>query len=731
MNTRITTCAALAASLLPCTPLLAQPSTSSGTGHDTVLEEIIVTAEFRPVSALDTAASVSVFGEHAIETRGAVHVEQLLNLAPNVNFSAGASRGRYFQVRGIGERSQFVEPINPSVGLVIDGMDFTGIGGAATTMDLAQVEILRGPQGTLFGANALAGMIHMVSNAPGAEFGGSAEFTYGNFDRLTVGAAVGGPAGDTVSWRLAAQVNRADGWYDNTYLGRPTNDIDEGFARGRLAWAVSDDIDLGLVLFLADIDNGYDAFSLDNTLETLSDEPGQDTLEATGLAVNADWRLNDSLDLQAALSHVDADAVYSYDEDWSHTGICDGTACDSEDWGFDWWYSSFDAYTRNNRNTAADVRLLGEAGRVNWTTGAYYRDQQQGLQRDYTYAAGRFDSQFDSRNAALYGQLDFAMAERWTLVTGLRWETRDWDYADNTPTADDDGDESYWGGRLALEYRTDAGTLFYALVSRGYKPGGYNAALAAELPDLEAMGIEVPEGALVFDGETLLNYEAGIKGLFLDDQLRLAASAFYQDRDDVQVKQSIVIPDDPAASACPCVFIDSLQNAAGGVNYGLELEADWQLAARWRLFGTLGLLRTEYRDFLSYTHADADPENGVPYDMGGRDQAHAPRYQYTVGIEFEPASDWLVQADIEGKDRFYASASHDERTAAYALINLRVSWQLGDWRLSAWGRNLADEDVQVRGFGGFGNDPRKLYEVEPYFQLGEPRAYGLTATWTY
>ncbi len=135
------------------------------------LEEVLVTAEFRPVSAQDTAASISVFNQRVIEDRTAVYVAQLLNLAPNVNFASGASRGRFLQIRGIGERSQFVEPINPSVGLLVDGMDFTGIAGVASTFDLQQVEILRGPQGTLFGANALAGMINMVSNAPGDEFG--------------------------------------------------------------------------------------------------------------------------------------------------------------------------------------------------------------------------------------------------------------------------------------------------------------------------------------------------------------------------------------------------------------------------------------------------------------------------------------------------------------------------------------------------------------------------------
>jgi outer membrane receptor protein involved in Fe transport len=153
--------------------------------NDAPLEEVIVTAEYRPVPVLELPTSVTIFDQQAIDRRDAVHLEQLLNLAPNVNLSSGASRGRFVQIRGIGERSQFVEPVNPSVGLVIDGMDFTGIGGAASTLDIQQVEILRGPQGTLFGANALAGLINMVSNEPGDELNGRADLTLGNYNRIT------------------------------------------------------------------------------------------------------------------------------------------------------------------------------------------------------------------------------------------------------------------------------------------------------------------------------------------------------------------------------------------------------------------------------------------------------------------------------------------------------------------------------------------------------------------
>ena len=129
------------------------------------IEEVIVTADFYQTPLLQVNGSVSVFNAEQIQQRSADHLEQLFNLAPNVNYASGASRGRYIQIRGIGERSQFIDPVNPSVGVLIDGIDFTGISTAASLLDVAQVEILRGPQGTLYGANALAGLVNITTNA--------------------------------------------------------------------------------------------------------------------------------------------------------------------------------------------------------------------------------------------------------------------------------------------------------------------------------------------------------------------------------------------------------------------------------------------------------------------------------------------------------------------------------------------------------------------------------------
>ena len=145
--------------------LLAQETQTQST-----IDEIIVTASFNDVDSYSLSSSVSVITENDIFRRNANHLEDLLFLAPNINYSTGASRGKFYQVRGIGERSEFTEPVNYSVGVIIDGIDFTGIALGASTFDINQVEILRGPQGTLYGANALAGLINIVSNNPTEDF---------------------------------------------------------------------------------------------------------------------------------------------------------------------------------------------------------------------------------------------------------------------------------------------------------------------------------------------------------------------------------------------------------------------------------------------------------------------------------------------------------------------------------------------------------------------------------
>ncbi|MGB2118383.1 MAG: TonB-dependent receptor [Porticoccaceae bacterium] len=670
---------------------------------DTVIDEIIVRANLRDVTLLDTAASITVIDAEVISQRQARHLEQLLNIAPNVNFSSGASRGRFIQVRGIGERSQFIEPLNPSVGILVDGIDFTGIAGAATTMDIQQVEILRGPQGTLYGANALAGLINLQSVQPGEDLAGKLSVAVGDYNTRTIGGSVGGPVRDNLGFRIAVQQHSSDGYIDNDFLNRDdTNNIDELSLRSILAWQASPETQLKLTIFYVDADNGYDAFSLDNTRSTLSDNPGQDRHEATAVSLQSSWQGNQNFELASTLSYANNNLQYGYDEDWTYTDICIDFVCIYDG------YASEDNYIRDRDNSSLDLRLVSKDGAqilndsTDWVLGVYWRDQTEQLLRQYTYAAGDFTSDFDTSNRAIYGQLDTQLSSALSLTTGLRLENRTADYQDSQ-LVDHAVDENLYGGRIALNYQAADNTRIYGLISRGYKAGGVNSD-----PSLEAAARE-------FDTEQMWNLEAGIKGLWLDGALQMQISAFYQLRDDIQIKQSLVQPIEQTNATS---FTDYFSNAAKGKNYGLELEFNWLANEALSLFGSVGLLQTEFDTPLSET-------------LNSRDQAHSPSYQFALGSAVQLTDSLTLSIDIEGKDEFFLSSRHSAQTRAYELINTKIAYKSGDWELSAWGRNLTDKDIIVRGFGSFGNDPRKGYVTEPYYQFGAPRTIGLSGVYQF
>lgn len=701
--------------LRPVTALLVIACSFTPISHaqQSSLEEIIVTAEFIEESVLDLPNSVSVIDSATIETRGAQHLEDLLNLAPNVNFATGASRGRFIQIRGIGERSEFQDPIINSVGVVIDGIDFTGIASGASTLDVQQVEVLRGPQGTLFGANALAGLINIVSNKPSPELTTHISAGIEDFGGQELSAVVSGPTSDTSGYRIALKRYQSDGFTEDVFLERDdTNNIDETTARFRYTADLGERLAVDLTAFLADVDNGYDAFSLDNTRQTYSDEPGFDRQKTNAGSLKVTYEISDALSFEGLLSAADSDLDYGYDEDWSHLGICNGTACDSSLFGFDWFYSSFDRYQRENQNVSFDARIKSDT----WVIGVYHRNQEIELDRVYTFNEGDFNSVLDTKNSAIYGQIQLPLSDRLALTSGLRLEHRDTQYRDNNGNQASP-DESLGGGRIALEYNADNGALYYGLISRGYKAGGFNLSGDLDNRDRE------------FDTETMVNYEVGIKNTYLDGSVQLQVAMFYQDREDIQSRQSIVrsIESGIVGGSCPCSFTDFVGNASSGSNKGVELETTWLVNDKLELIASVGLLDTEFDDFLTFDHVNADRDTGTPFDLKGRSQAHAPDYQWVIGGAFAITDHLIISGSIEAKDGFFFSERHEERSVAYELLNLELTYQQENWRVALFGKNLSDELVQTRGFGSFGNDPRKFYETEPYNQFGAPRVVGVRA----
>ena len=410
-----------------------------------LLEEVVVTAEFRPLATAEVPGSVSVLDPQA---SGATinHLDELLSQAANVNLTSGASRARFIQIRGIGERSQFVEPLNASVGLLVDGVDLSGIGGAATLFDIAQVEVLRGPQGTLYGANALAGLINVVTPDATESLSGLLQLDGGNYGARGVGGVVSGPLNDSMRFRLSARQYQDDGFYNNVYLNRDdTNARDERTLRGKIQGDWETDGSWQLAVGRIDVDNGYDAFSLDNDRNTRSDEPGQDVQETTYVAFNASRSMSDGVLGQVAIGWVDSGIAYGYDEDWAYEGFHpDG-------------YRSTDLYLRDVQTNTVDLRLLSAqglglaGGKVDWVLGLYALDKDVDFVRDYFFEPQLLTSDYGVERIALYSELATNLSATWRLTLGLRAEQHESDYVDSEGVQYAPDDDLI-GGRVLLEH---------------------------------------------------------------------------------------------------------------------------------------------------------------------------------------------------------------------------------------------------------------------------------------
>ena len=655
------------------------------------IEEIVVRGELRPVSVSDLSSSVQLITPEDSVAK-VNHLEEVISKAANVNYASGSSRARYYQIRGIGERGQFIEPINPSVGLLYDGVDLSGVGTVANLFDVEQVEILRGPQGTVYGSNSLAGAINIISRDPTEEFSGFVEAEAGDYGSRGLGFVLSGPVTPESGLRLSAKHYQHDGFMKNRYLGvEDTNSKDEKSLRLKYV-LLRDDSTYRFSLGRLEVDNGYDAFSLDNDRFTRSDEPGEDDQETTFFSFSMDRKIGESVAAEISGGWADSSITYGYDEDWTFKG-------------FDpWEYSSTDSYQRGVDSVTYQIRLRSEnrdyqdSDSVDWVVGVYGYHHDLDLVRRYTYLEEDFASSFGLDRYAVFGEITKELSADWLVRVGLRGEQVEMEYRDSSDLYYDP-DELVTGGRILLERSLQSDGLFYVGVRRGYKSGGFNT------------DGTIDQDLRLYEEESLWNFEVGYKGEFLDDRLELRTALFRMKRDDIQISTSIVRERNDGSSE----FVAYTGNAAEGFNQGLEIDMRVLLSEALSVQVGLGILDTE---FSSYQNATGD-------ELSGRDQAHAPNYQFFVGADYSFHSNWTVQLELEGKDSFYFSDGHNFRSQKYELVNLGLLFQNDRWEAKAWLRNATDKEYYVRGYY-FGNDPRDYYESRLWTQLGYPRHFGFS-----
>jgi outer membrane receptor protein involved in Fe transport len=688
-------------------------------GADDSLEEIVVTATLRAAPAIEVPASVTVLGQRELRDAGQQSLQDVLGLIPNLNWAGDTSRPRYFQLRGIGELEQYQGAPNPSVGFLIDDIDFSGLGTAGTLYDIDQVDVLRGPQATRYGANALAGMIYLRSAEPTTALSGRVDLEGGDYNTRSYGAVLSGPVESLDSgFRVAVQRYTTDGYYHNLYLNRyDTNRRDELTLRGKWTYSPTERLHIDLTALHVQIDNGYDAYAIDNSRNTESDNPSVDSQHSTGVSLRVHYVPGDDIGLTFIATYAKTLVKYGFDGDWGNP-ILWAPVTDL--------YNYTDLQHRDRTTKSAEIRLgsEGQSG-FGWLVGAYanqlnesLNDTSLGAYDDVAYGTGLsqsdtvINSAYRARNGALFGELDGDLAGNLRWSAGLRAErwTADYlgtttDYIGGTVTPQAlNPSNNLWGGHVSLTYKLDPNQAVYAQLARGYKAGGFNTSQGL-LPN-----------QLLFNPESDVNWEIGYKADLLEHRLTVNADVFYLTRRDAQIKTSF--QSDPTN---PNDFVYYTGNAARGRNYGLESDVAWRASEAVTLGGSLGLLETYFEDFVQ------QGASGSTLVSESRELANSPHWQAALNATIRDPRGAFARVDVTGMGAYYFDLPpNSTRSHAYGLLNGKLGWEQERWAAYLWGRNLLNKNYPVRGFF-FGDEPPD-FNNKLYVQLGDPRTWGASAT---
>ena len=669
------------------------------------LETLVVTGDLWESPIQQIAASATILDRDVLQSNGVRHFGDLINGIPNVTTIGGTSRPRFFQIRGIGENSQFEgETPDSSVRFLVDDLDFTGLGMVGSTFDVSQVEVLRGPQAGAFGANAAGGLIHMVTNAPTPFWTGMAETTVGQDSLWASGFAVGGPLlkrnPEELMMRLSVEHSQSDGFRRNQTLNEDTNARDEWMTRLRTIWNPSADLSIDSTFFYANQDNGYDEFALDNNgWDTFSDELGRDEQESIAGSVRATFDGWQGLRFSSASSLGSVDSLYSYDQDWTNASYE----------GFSELHRERVTFNQEFRlDSTEDAESIGMIDR--WTLGTFFSDvNEDGFNTDTNPGRVKsLDTDYTSQNLAIFGQAAHDLDDRNRIVLGLRAEHIEIDGSGEEredglfkTAVNEEYDDILFGGKIAYEYDLNDDEMAFVSATLGYKSGGIN----------NDARINIAGGdPLSYDTETLWNYEIGLRGDALEDKLQGSLTAFYTMSRDSQIRDSAGLGGDYR------YFTD---NGEDSVIYGAEAEGIYQLVGDWSLHGSLALMGSELERFTV--------SNGNP--GGGGRLPNAPSYGYSIGLRYQPEEGFFGNLELLGRDAYLESMSNAEERSSFDVLNTSIGYRHEQWSITLWARNLLDESYDKRVFF-FGNeDPN--YTPTRYTSAADPRQIGVTARYEF
>ncbi len=627
------------------------------------LDTITVSANKQDENIQDIPFSITVFNQMDLEDRGIEAISSLTDYSPNVStFDGGMGGFNNITSRGLSAPS--FSWFTTSMGMYIDGVPALGSFGYTTAIvDIERIEVLRGPQGTLYGKNTETGAINIITRKAGNKFRGNVMLQGGSLlsaesgDQLAGGGhlSLSGPVvTDTLFFSLAGMYNHKDGFTEYKTLGGSGHERDNAYGRAKLRWSPGERLDITLLAsLLSEKTDGYKMNLARNGAalfgipqpgyrQIYSDLKGWQEMNIDTQSLNITYDLDNAITLTSVTSRRNSDFEGTSDNDFTPFPLAHGDQ-DS-----------------NYRKISQELRLDRSSDTLSWVVGAYY--DNDALERNFIVSSiipnmsGMSLTELSGDAYAIFGQADYTLTESFRIVAGLRYENQKMELKGNMRAGTLDDSWQNISPKLSLEYNVVPEVMTYFTVSQGFRSGGFNE--LAQDPQYFS-----------YDDETLWSYEAGIKGLFLDKRVMMNGAVFYMDISDLQVVETIDL------------HTQWNTNAAKAISQGVEFEAVAKISDALTLNTGFGYTDIEFEDY-----SDAQGN----YD--GNKKPYAPEYSFNLGLQYRRRSGFFAKVDVIGYGEMFVDKANIYARDAYQLVNAKIGYETEKFDLYLYGKNIFDQE---------------------------------------
>jgi len=600
------------------------------------LDTVTVTANKIEENVQEVPISMTVFDEFTIEDRKIESIQDVASYTSNFALMDKVGGAFTPTIRGITNPNTF--SLTQPISVIINGIPISRSQGFnETLMDIERIEVLKGPQGTLYGKEAQAGVINIITKKPDNETKAKVGLELGEDNKRQYTFSASGPIIENKLFvGLSAKHYEKDGFIKNTLLGGYTNDKEHDYGKVNLRYTPNDDLEISLITSKLKQDDGnidyVDSYTPDNK-SVSTDIQGYDKSSTTSHALKVSYNINDYfLESITNYRNVKADALQDY-----NTMIPDHI------------------FNNEHEKYSQEFRISHDSDIFKWVAGIYVDKDKI---NDASAYAGfpSVPSKEKSDSLGLFIHTDYAINDKFSFISGARYDKDNKEYKQSTTKLD--LSDSEVSPKVSLKYQHDKNSMYYTTISKGYRAGGFHA--------------NAPTGySKQYNSETLWNYEIGAKNSLFDNRLTINSAIFYMNIDDMQVKVHPIVGSGSS-------YVD---NVAKATSKGFELGFNGKLTDSLELFGAYG-----------YTNVTFDKYSDTKGDYSGNKNTFAPAYNYNIGIQYRDENGYFARVDLNGYGKTYFDNANTNSRAPYKLVNVKLGYETENYDIYLYGKNIFDEE---------------------------------------